>query len=199
MCTGNRLLMCLFIALAAYEKMYPVMLIVPAALLLAEREIRDSKLPSFMAVFSVMQTLICFSSALALLLFVSNYAESSWDFLRSTYGFLLSVSDLAPNVGIFWYFFTEVFDHFRTFFVFVFQIHAFIYVAPLTIRLRQYPLFLAYCLLALSAVFQLVSHCLFVRFHNIFYLLNRHRHHCSAYTNSMHNSTYCQNLLFYNM
>jgi len=134
------------------------MLIVPAAVLLADREIRDTKLPSFMAAFSIMQTLICFCSALAFLLFVSNYAEGSWEFLRSTYGFLLSVSDLAPNVGVFWYFFTEVFDHFRTFFVFVFQIHAFIYVAPLTIRLRQHPLFLAYCLLSLSAVFQLVSH-----------------------------------------
>jgi len=149
----------MFIALAAYEKMYPVMLIVPAALILAECELRDTKFPSYMGVFSVVQTLICFGSALALLLFVSNRAESSWEFIRSTYGFLLTVSDLAPNVGIFWYFFTEVFDHFRTFFVFVFQIHAFIYVAPLTIRLRRHPLFLAYGLLALSAVFQLVSRC----------------------------------------
>lgn len=151
---GNRLLMCMFTALAAYETMYPIMLIVPAALLLADREVRDTKLPSFMVVFSVTQTLICVSSALTLLLFVSNYAENSWEFIRSTYGFLLTVSDLAPNVGIFWYFFTEVFDHFRTFFVFVFQIHAFIYLPPLTIRLRKHPLFLAYSLLALSAIFR---------------------------------------------
>ena len=152
--------MCLFIALAAYEMMYPVMLLVPAALLLADREIRDARIPSFMAAFSIVQTLICFCSAMALLLFVSNYVENSWGFLRSTYGFLLAVSDLAPNVGIFWYFFTEVFDHFRTFFVFVFQMHAFIYVAPMTIRLRQRPLFLAYSLLALSAVFRLVMRSL---------------------------------------
>jgi len=161
--------MCLCIALAAYEKMYPVMLIVPAALLLAECEVRESKLPSYMAAVSVIQTLVCFGSALALLLFASNYVESSWEFLRSTYGFLLSVSDLAPNVGIFWYFFTEVFDHFRTFFVFVFQIHAFIYVAPMTIRLRRHPLFLAYTLLALSAIFQLVPYFLFVIFRNVFH------------------------------
>jgi len=158
--------MCLFIALAAYEKMYPVMLIVPAMLFLAERELRDPNLPSYMAVFSIIQTLICFSSALALLLFASSYVENtSWEFLRSTYGFLLSVSDLAPNVGLFWYFFTEVFDHFRTFFVYVFQIHAFVYVAPLTIRLRKHPLFLAYSLLAFSAIFQSVSHQLSVFHH----------------------------------
>ena len=157
---GNRLLMCLLIAVASYETMYPVMLIVPAALLLADREIRDAQMPSYMAVFSIIQTLVCFRSALAMLLFVSNYVENSWEFLRFAYGFLLSVSDLAPNVGIFWYFFTEVFDHFRTFFVCVFQIHAFIYVFPMTIRLRRHPLFLAYSLLALSAIFRLVSHCL---------------------------------------
>ena len=148
--------MCLFTALAAYETIYPIMLIVPAALLLANREIHETKLPSYMAVFSIAQTVICMCSAVALLLFISNYVENSWEFLRSTYGFLLAVSDLAPNVGIFWYFFTEVFDHFRTFFVFVFQIHAFIYVAPMTIRLRRHPLFLAYSLLALSAIFRLV-------------------------------------------
>ena len=169
MFAGNRLLMCVFIALAAYETMYPIMLIVPAALLLADHEIRETNLPSYMAVFSIMQTLICFSSALALLLFISNYVENSWEFLRSTYGFLLSVSDLAPNVGIFWYFFTEVFDHFRTFFVFVFQIHAFIYVAPMTIRLRRHPLFLAYSLLALSAVFRLVPHYMFMSYRDIFF------------------------------
>ena len=149
--------MCLFIALAAYETVYPIMLIVPAALLLADREVRDAGMPSYMTAVSIMQTAVCFGSALTLLLFVSSYMENSWEFLRSTYGFLLTVSDLAPNVGIFWYFFTEVFDHFRTFFVFVFQMHAFIYVAPMTIRLREHPLFLAYSLLALSAVFRLVS------------------------------------------
>jgi len=136
------------------------MLLVPAALILYEKELRDTGMPYFMAIVSFVQTVVCFCSALALLLCMSNYVENSWEFLRSTYGFLLTVSDLAPNVGVFWYFFTEVFDHFRTFFVFVFQIHAFIYVAPMTIRLRQRPLFLAYSLLALSAIFRLVLHCL---------------------------------------
>jgi len=68
----------------------------------------------------------------------------------------LSVSDLTPNVGLNWYFFTEMFDHFRTFFVGAFQasfsagvslesqadthplaqMHIAIYVAPLCIRLQ---------------------------------------------------------------
>jgi phosphatidylinositol glycan class U len=152
----NRLLMCVFIALAAYELMYPIMLIVPAALLLAHAEthVVDSRLPPYMSVVSVIQTFICFTSAACLLLYSSHYVEGSWGFLHSTYEFVLTIPDLAPNVGIFWYFFTEVFDHFRTFFVFVFQLHVFIYIAPLTIRLREHPLFLAYMLLSISAIFR---------------------------------------------
>jgi hypothetical protein len=33
------------------------------------------------------------------------------------------VPDLTPNVGLFWYFFMEIFDHFKSFFLFIFQYH----------------------------------------------------------------------------
>jgi phosphatidylinositol glycan class U len=49
------------------------------------------------------------------------------------------VPDLVPNLGVFWYFFTEMFEHFRTFFTYVFQINAFIYTIPLSLRLRNDP------------------------------------------------------------
>lgn len=55
-------------------------------------------------------------------------------FLRIPYS--LGVPDQTPNLGLFWYFFTETFEHFRVFFLCVFQINAFIYVLPLTIRFR---------------------------------------------------------------
>lgn len=141
------------------------MLIVPAAILLAQRETGTFDLSTKLSAASIIQTVVCFVCACVLLLFASRAVNSdSWDFLRSTYGFVLSVPDLTPNIGIFWYFFTEVFDHFRTFFVFVFQMHAFIYVAPLTIRLRQHPLFLAYILVAISAVFRLAQLQLLLKF-----------------------------------
>lgn len=34
----------------------------------------------------------------------------------------LGVSDLTPNVGMWWYFVTEMFDHFRPFFLGVFHV-----------------------------------------------------------------------------
>lgn len=35
------------------------------------------------------------------------------------------MSDLTPNVGMWWYFFTQMFDHFRNFFLGVFQVCSF--------------------------------------------------------------------------
>ena len=51
----------------------------------------------------------------------------------------LSVPDHMPNLGLFWYFFMLVFDHFRQFFLWIFQINVFIYSVPLAIRLRFKP------------------------------------------------------------
>ncbi len=55
------------------------------------------------------------------------------------YGFIFFAPDLTPNIGLFWYYFTEAFMHFRPFFIFVFQYHPVIYVLPLTIRFRCSP------------------------------------------------------------
>lgn len=33
-----------------------------------------------------------------------------------------ALPDLTPNVGLWWYFFTEMFDHFRSFFLMVFSV-----------------------------------------------------------------------------
>ncbi len=49
------------------------------------------------------------------------------------------VPDYTPNIGIFWYFFTEMFDHFRALFVWTFQMHVLLlYLLPFTIRLRYF-------------------------------------------------------------
>lgn len=66
------------------------------------------------------------------------------------------MSALTPNVGMWWYFFTEMFDHFRSFFLGVFQVslfrldcafvaewlklHHVVYVAPLLLRFKHDPL-----------------------------------------------------------
>ena len=61
-------------------------------------------------------------------------------FIDCTYWFILTVPDLVPNLGLFWYFFIEMFDHFRVFFTWVFQMNVFLYSIPLTIRLQDNPI-----------------------------------------------------------
>jgi phosphatidylinositol glycan class U len=63
---------------------------------------------------------------------VAYSAVHSWEYLAESFGFVLSVPDLTPNIGLFWYFFTEVF---RTFYLFAYQYHLFIYSIPLYLRL----------------------------------------------------------------
>lgn len=76
-------------------------------------------------------------------------------FISATYGFQLTVPNLQPNIGLFWYFFTEMFEHFRVLFIVAFQINAiFLYVVPLTLRLYKEPVLVAICLTGLAAVFK---------------------------------------------
>ncbi|KAG0000321.1 hypothetical protein BGZ79_006057 [Entomortierella chlamydospora] len=65
-----------------------------------------------------------------------------------------SVSDLTPNLGLFWYFFIEMFDQFRPFFLVVFQIHVFIFAVPISIKLRKYPLFVSFLMCAIMGTFK---------------------------------------------
>ena len=85
-----------------------------------------------------------------------NFAleEFNWRFVECTYMFILRVPDLLPNLGLFWYFFTEIFDHFVLFFTYVFQLNAFIYTLPLAIRLADSPLFNLVVQLAVSTIFK---------------------------------------------
>lgn len=81
-----------------------------------------------------------FVSAVGGLLGLSYFITGgSWEFLYSTYGVHLMLPDLTPNVGLWWYFFIEMFDSFRDFFLCVFQLHLLIYVGGLCIRFRLVP------------------------------------------------------------
>lgn len=54
--------------------------------------------------------LLLFSICLGSLFFLSYNITSSMDWMYESYGFLLQVQDLTPNIGLFWYFFLEVFN-----------------------------------------------------------------------------------------
>ncbi|XP_053309770.1 phosphatidylinositol glycan anchor biosynthesis class U protein [Spea bombifrons] len=151
---GSPLLSAVFLALATYQSLYPVTLFAPALLFLLQREFIPVKLKSSAFWLYTCQYSSLYIGSLTILICHSFFLLNSWDFIYSIYGFILSVPDLTPNIGLFWYFFAEMFEHFSLFFVCVFQINVFFYTVPLTIKLREHPIFLMFIQLAIISIFK---------------------------------------------
>lgn len=77
---------------------------------------------------------------------------SLWEMFQRTYGFILTMEDMSPNIGVLWYFFAEVFDFFRSFFMIVFHLNILLMILPLAIRLKHRPCFLAFIYIAISSM-----------------------------------------------
>ena len=73
---------------------------------------------------------------------VARLGATTSEWTRATYGFLLRAEDLTPNLGLFWYFFAEMFDEFRAFFLCAFAGFGAFLVLPAVVRVgRDRPLF----------------------------------------------------------
>jgi len=101
-----------FCAIAGYLSIYPGMLIVAVPLIV--HRIQEKKVDLFVLYISCF---ILFFGFLISLFLLSFYWVGSLQFLRKCYGFVLLVDNLQPNIGIFWYFLTEMFQSFRVFFL----------------------------------------------------------------------------------
>jgi len=142
----------LALAFAAYLSMHPILLFPPLLVLLYDtRAAKTQSQPNAWS-FTITHT-AGFAAAIGALLAVSAFLTGSWDFLAATYGVRLLLPDLTPNVGLWWYFFIEMFDSFREFFLGVFWLHAASYMPGLTIRLHKQPLFVACTLTGVFAIF----------------------------------------------
>ncbi|KAL8813831.1 MAG: hypothetical protein Q9223_006909 [Gallowayella weberi] len=144
----------LALALAAYLSLYPALLLPPLILLCHDQILgRDGSKPS-LTNSSINFSLSFFGSVAWFLLMSYMVTGQSWEFLQSTYGVHLLLPDLTPNVGLWWYFFIEMFDSFREFFLGVFWLHLMGYVGGLSFRLRTQPLFVLTTLIGTFAIFQ---------------------------------------------
>jgi GPI-anchor transamidase subunit U len=116
---------------AAYVAPYYVLLVLPlcplASLHSASRTVRP-----WWHAFAV----LC--GCLLLLAMVSSVASgiplSVW--VCSSWGAIVTVPERSPDLGLFWYFFLEVFLHFERFFLFVFHAHVPACAVALFLRLR---------------------------------------------------------------
>ncbi|XP_059836859.1 phosphatidylinositol glycan anchor biosynthesis class U protein [Hypanus sabinus] len=151
---GSAFISAIFLSLAAYQSLYPVALFAPALLYLAQKNHVIVNLHSTAFLALLLKYAVMFIGCLLISLCLSFFLLSSWSFIPSTYGFILSVPDLTPNIGLFWYFFAEMFEHFRLFFVCVFQINVFFYTLPLSVKLRDHPMFFMFIQIAIIAIFK---------------------------------------------
>ncbi|KAL7750427.1 hypothetical protein RI367_004201 [Sorochytrium milnesiophthora] len=149
---GNLILSSLCAALATYLGLYPVMLLPAIGLLFSKRYRSNTRKAIIGVILSTLMWTATLHIATAFLLDY-NFADV-FRFWSSFYGTILTVPDLTPNLGLWWYFMLEVFDHFRPFFVFVFQTHIFIYTVPLAWRFRERPLFIVLMSLGIMATFK---------------------------------------------
>lgn len=153
------------LALASYTSLHPLLLLPPIGLLCSDQACKASTpsaakdgnqksnaKPTLMAF--ALSFLGPFIATAALLLMLSRLILPSFAFLQSLYLTPLSLPDLTPNPGLWWYFFTEMFDAFRSFFLGVFWLHMLAYSVPFTIRLRNQPLAAVVAMMGVLAIFQ---------------------------------------------
>ncbi|ETW81074.1 hypothetical protein HETIRDRAFT_434894 [Heterobasidion irregulare TC 32-1] len=95
-----------------------------------------------------------FLAYFSVLIFASTLPSAGWGWVRNTWGAGFLLPDLTPNPGLWWYFFTEMFDHFRPFFLMVFNVHLLIYVAPICIKFQHDPLYATFLLIGVLALFK---------------------------------------------
>lgn len=93
-----------------------------------------------------------FFLACGLFVLLSYQMTGNWNFLNSVYGTILFFSDLTPNIGLWWYFFTEMFEFFRSFFMGVFQIYVAAFALPVTIRFTNNPIFALATMVGISTL-----------------------------------------------
>lgn len=140
------------LSFASYLSMYPLLLLPPLVLLAYDRQLPKRRIGS--AVQFALKNAGIVAAVLGVLLSMSFAVTGDWDFLARTYGIQLTLTDLTPNVGLWWYFFIEMFDSFRSFFLAVFWLHLASYVGALSIRLRTQPLVVLTILLGIFSIFK---------------------------------------------
>lgn len=116
------------LAVAAYLSLTPAFLVVPIiALAYTVSPERD------LTRIAVQGGAIFFAS-LATLLLLSFVLSGSPDFLYQCYGNVLFFDKFSPNMGLWWYIFTEMFDYFTPLYKGIFNLYHVIFVVPITVR-----------------------------------------------------------------
>lgn len=130
----------LCIAIGGYINVHSLYLIFPLLnFTVFSKNGETAKTPTVQVDKSHILTLVfSFSATVALLLYASyTVCSNQWWFLYNVYFVNLSFDKIFPNIGIWWYFFIEIFKFFRPFFKMVFNLFSASFIIPFTIRFHK--------------------------------------------------------------
>ncbi|KAJ9086407.1 hypothetical protein DSO57_1004467 [Entomophthora muscae] len=143
----NLVLAMAFLSLATHISLFPVTLFLPLYLVIFPNDKRIN-------LFKFIGAMLLFGFFLGVFTFLAVELSGSLQYAHSVYGTLIWIRDLTPNVGLFWYFFIEMFRQFRTYFLLAFLfIHAFISL-PLSYRFSDHPMIPLVVQLGLAAIYK---------------------------------------------
>lgn len=162
------------VSVAAYETMYPIILL-PILAVVLQNHYQKSGLAVVAMTITGIGSLVGLSVALV----------GDLSFIPQTYGAVILVPELKPNVGLFWYFFLEVFDHYRAFFLVVFHMAFLSFAIPIVLNLRHRPLVGAFMLLGGIRIFKsypaVGDNALYLALLPLFYHFVKESHHLYMY------------------
>lgn len=142
--SGKFLLTVVLLAIVTTQSFYQIILLSPLYLSVIKRTESIAKAAFYIT---------CYFLVLLTLL-ITCYRLNP-NFFEATIGYIFQIKDQQPNVGVFWYFFTEMFQHFYTLFMYSFQLNAtIVYLVPLTLRYRKEPAIVLILLLSLITIFK---------------------------------------------
>ncbi|KAG9402345.1 hypothetical protein AC1031_006964 [Aphanomyces cochlioides] len=143
------------LSFATYLNVYPVVLFLPVLLMVDQAgRTTSTSTTTYLPLQRVLYAFALLVGCIGGWWLLSHEFIGDWSFLDATYLWVLRYPDLTPNIGVFWYFFMELFDRFRHYFLFLLHIQPFLYVLPMYFRLRSRPLPYACILLSLFTLFQ---------------------------------------------
>ena len=109
------------LSLATYLFLFPAIIWVPICYLFAQTprfHHSDQQNKNYQSLIRATVTFLCLTFLTALFVFASFVSCGfSSQFLHSTWGFHYHIPDMQPNVGLHWYFYMEMFDQYRDFFI----------------------------------------------------------------------------------
>ncbi|KIO18062.1 hypothetical protein M407DRAFT_163011, partial [Tulasnella calospora MUT 4182] len=147
----------LLLAILTHISLHGILLLAPVVLLLLHSTGPASSLGQtneYPASRSGLKLLAQYVGYMALLAGISTMVCGDWKWVERTWGAFLLLPDLTPNPGLWWYFFTEMFDHFRPFFLVAFSMHPLTYLIPVCTKFKHDPLYAAFLIQGVVATFK---------------------------------------------